>query len=1072
LQPLKAQNFFIKHYDSILQPIDKTPVTSHILIDRVGPINQIVGFNNNTDTTNYDNALQSYMELYNSNYRKTRMTEPSKLMYNIELQNLQNRVPIQVLDYAYQQIDPNALQNGLLVNNNGIINNAAGNPNPFLNKRIQLTTLMVDKIKTTNFKFYVAPHFISRNTGVSVSSINIVGNGLNITMNGVWDSAAVSLPSYGDFYFNITTTLSDGTSFLTKNLITVGETNNSGGFRTTGFEAPPACHSTNFPGNIPWQGYDEGQAYTGMFDLDIYYRKGISCANGVQPLKSPVILIDGFDPTDKRNTKNRMLYTKFLNYFDDVNFLLSDSIKIDFVDTVRGLGKDVILVDIPTYFHLYNSNVQIHLDSNATPPPPGYSLADGLIIRGGGDYVERNAMTMVALLIDIQNQMAAAGSTDSIVLIGPSMGGQITRYALKYMEDRGIPHRVRLWISQDSNHEGATVPIGEQLVIAELAVNNIKPRISRDRQLLCPANKQFIVDHVLKHVNDIAHVYVNDPLPGGAPGFFNRYKNTIDSIGWPQLCRKIATISGAENGNPLDAPSAGQEAMSIQGKLRGIYSPIPFVTPFTFLANLFCNSVVNLDCEVFDVKMYTVQSPNNLGMVAQLRIKGDHPVSKSLYTVGPNQTRSQSLEVVQSGFYHGYNELASFIEPVVKGWSSHFPYNWSRAKFSTNVYANQHAFQPTGSTLAYGKGTNPNVYNTQFKWDDDVTMFNLSCDKYIPFDYYMGPKTFSVLHDSIFYPQALVLIDEIQGIKHVNEKPTQVLLLKNLDTSKRYFCANETLYFSAENYYFGLNVTPTWVVDNNYFQIISGQGTSTVGVKYLGGMPYQYMMQSISPFITITGESNCYKYTPINQIGIGIGDVWGGTVSSVTTGAMGFDLQFAPGYNLSDRARIKINAGLLNKETNLQQYTLMQNTYGTAMTWNVTPINIRGRIQNQLNITSNLGGEYVYRINDANRCGTNQLNSFSIAFSARQLYWRISPNPAQDVITIIKEEKEENTEQKKPTSVSIVIKDIYNKQILYKATLINNTVFKIPAHNLKNGEYVIEIKYGGEFYTEKLWIRK
>lgn len=28
LQPLKAQDFFVKYYDSILQPINKTPVTS------------------------------------------------------------------------------------------------------------------------------------------------------------------------------------------------------------------------------------------------------------------------------------------------------------------------------------------------------------------------------------------------------------------------------------------------------------------------------------------------------------------------------------------------------------------------------------------------------------------------------------------------------------------------------------------------------------------------------------------------------------------------------------------------------------------------------------------------------------------------------------------------------------------------------------------------------------------------------------------------------------------------------------------------------------------------------------
>jgi hypothetical protein len=1076
LQPVKAQDFFIKHYDSILQPIDKTPITSNILIDRVGPINQIVGFNNSSDTTNYENTMQSYLELYNANYRKTRMTEPSKLIYNIELQNLQNRVPIQVLDYVYQQIKPTALQDGLLINNNGTINNASGNPNPFLTKRIQLTTLMVDKIKTTNFKFYVAPHFISRNTGVTVSSINIVGNGLNITMNGVWDSAAISLPSYGDFYFNITTTLSDGTSFLTKNLITVGENSNNARLRTTAFEAPPACHSTPFFSNLPWRGYDEGQPFTGMFDLDIYYRASVSCANGVQPLKSPVILIDGFDPTDKRNTKNKVLYSKFLKYIDDVtNASYPDT--IDFVRKIREAGKDVILVDIPTYFHLYNNNVQIHLDSNATDLPPGYGLSDGLIIRGGGDYVERNAMTMVALLIDIQNQMAAAGSTDSIVLIGPSMGGQITRYALKYMEDRGIPHRVKLWISQDSNHEGATVPIGEQLIIGELAVNNIKPRISRDRQLLCPANKQFVIDHILHHVNEVAHVYVNNPAPGGAPGFFNRYKKSIDSLGWPQLCRKISTISGAENGNAIDAPSAGQEAMSIQGKLRGIHSPITYVAPFTFLANLFCNSFINLDCEVFGAQMFTVQSSNVLGKVGEIKIKGDHPVNKSFYTIGPNNTRNQSLEVVQSGFYNGYNEFASFIDPVVTTWSSHFPYNWSRAKFSTKVYANQHAFQPTASTLAYGRGQNPNVYGQQFKWDDDVTTFNLSCDKYIPFDYYMGPRTFSVLHDSIFYPQALVLIDEIQGIKRVNDKPTQMLFLSKNDLTKNYFCPGETLYFKANYYLWNATLTPTWVIsDQTHFQIVSGQGTNLVGIKYLGG-------GTNSLDITITGEGNCYKYMYNQQIQMGVGDVWGGVLEFVsgsrptvppfnTTNIESTGFSFLPIVNGSNKYRVRIVAGLGVKENNVQQYSLLQNTNGTAINWVVDPFTNHTYVQNRLHILSAPAAAYTFQVTDANRCGANQTNIFQINFRSN-LLWRVAINPVKDELIIEKTQidNELTATKEEVDFVNFSIYDIHTNLQLIQRKLQNTNKFNIPVRGLKNGEYAVKIGYGKNEETLKFWVR-
>jgi hypothetical protein len=1083
LQPLKAQDFFVKHYDSILQPIDKTPITSNILIDRVGPINQIVGFNNNTDTTNYENTMQAYLELYNANYRNTRMTEPSKLMYNIELQNLQNRVPIQVLDYAYQQIKPSALQDGLLVNNNGTIYNAAGSPNPFLNKRIQLTTLLVDKIKTTNFKFYVAPHFISRNTGVTVSSINIVGNGINISMNGVWDSAAVSLPSYGDFYFNITTTLSDGTTYLTKNMISVGENSNNAGMRTTQFEAQPACNSTNFIGNIPWQGYDETQAYTGMFDLDIYYRAGVSCANGVQPLKSPVILIDGFDPTDKRNTKNKVLYSKFLKYVDDVNNPNYPD-TVDFVRQIRELGKDVILVDIPTYFHLYNSNVQIHLDSNATPPPPGYSLTDGWIIRGGGNYVERNAMTMVALLIDIQNQMAAAGSTDSIILIGPSMGGQITRYALKYMEDRGIQHRVKLWISQDSNHEGATVPIGEQLTIATLANVNAKTMISRDRQLLCPANKQFIIDHWLHHIDNMTNLNIINQDAGGAPNFHNRYLNTIDSIGWPQLCRKISIISGAENGGAINAPSAEQQAMNIVGRLTSLSFPDNFWVNFLGIAAYQDIKAGIEKSKVFEVKMYTAPKPNELGLVAKIYLKKDKTTGaeliKNFYTKGPTQTRNQSLETVQSGFYHGYSELASFIDPVTSDTVNHNPTAIGIIKYKTTVYAHQHSFQPTGSTLAYGKGSNPNLFNSPLKWDDDVTMFNLSCDKYIPFDYYMGPSTFSVLHDSIFYPQALVIIDEIQGIKHEREKPTQMLFLQKDDPTKNYFCPNEIQYFSAHYYLTNSVLTPTWVLSNNtYFQIVSGQGTATVGIKYLGGMSYDESLNPVS--LTITGEGQCYKYIPGGQtlyLG-GTGDTWGGTLSFVSGSNPnmpynysfgGIDLNYLPLSNYSDRYRVKIGGGLVHKENNLQQYSLLQNTNGTAMTWGVYPYTNHGYTQNYVNILSNPGGEYLYQITDANRCAASQINTFSINFSSRNLIWRVATNPIKNELVIEKVLTDEN-ELDKISNVSFTIVNIHSKQVLLTKKLLNSTNFKIPVNGLINGEYAVIINYGGEETTLKFWVR-
>jgi pimeloyl-ACP methyl ester carboxylesterase len=1066
-QKLNAQGDWQTGTDSMLLYVNKSPVTTGLLIDRSMPISNVADFLNSRDTSSYAYATQVYTELYGSSYSPARMTKPGKLFDMIAVQNIQNRIPVQVLDYRYNQIKPTAIQDGLLTYDTatGFAYNTPGSPNPFLEKRLQMTTLLVEKVKSPVVTLVLMPHFVSRNTNLDVQSIQITGSGFNKTLNGPVDTATVNFGNTGMHYLTITTTLSNGQQFTTKNKVYIGE-EQAGITNRPEIEAPRACFDIAFEGTIPWQGYDETNAYRGKYDLSIYYRDGTACIPGTQqPLKNPVILIDGFDPTDKRNSGNRVLYTKFLKYIDDVNFPPNPPVEIDFVREIQKRGFDVILVDIPTYWHTNTGNI-IPLDSNASNPPAGYSWDMGKLIRGGGDYVERNAMTMVSLLINIQQQMAAAGSTDSITLIGPSMGGQITRYALKYMEDRGIPHRVRLWVSQDSNHEGAVLPIGEQFVIAYNArEKNAESIIARDRQVMAPAARQFLLYHFTKNIDDLDNLNVINEQAGGSPGYFSRFSTTMDSIGWPQQCRKIATISGAENGSALDIPSAGNLTMKLEIALGNK----------NYFFSVLCDMFSSTNCRIATLSMYTSPAPGQRGLVAKARIPLKKKKEKEFYVIAGNHTRSQSLESVQSGFYWGYQEFADKIDKSY----IEFLYNTGpyisvgqHITVTKHIITGKHPIQPTGSTLAYGKGTNPNAYGGYHpKWDDNVTPYNLSCDGYIPFDAYMGPRTFSVLHDSIFYGQAQVLISEIRGIIPDYPQPGKTVFLRKSDPNKHYFCPGETLTFYLETNYGNVNaLNPVWTVSSDRLEIVSGQGTPVVSIRYLGGIsPYQ--TQSPTGFrISVAAESPCYRLQTFADILMGVGDMWGGSVTSVTTG-QGFDLQFGGGYNMSDRANVKILAGLTYKETNLQNYTLTQNTYGTAMTWSVTPVSIRGYIQNQLNITSDVMGEYVYKVNDANRCGSF-INGFTINFS-RQLLFRVSPNPAKDVVNISKVIPEGVKEVDKPLTVNISIHDLYSKRQLLTSRLANTgSVFTIPVTQFKNGEYVIKIEYGGETYYEKLLIRK
>ncbi len=90
-------------------------------------------------------------------------------------------------------------------------------------------------------------------------------------------------------------------------------------------------------------------------------------------------------------------------------------------------------------------------------------------VDGGADYIERNAMAHIALYQKLNGSLNDNGSSEQLVIMGPSMGGQVSRYALAYMEKEfaatGLPewnHNTRLWVSVDSPHQGANIPMGGQ----------------------------------------------------------------------------------------------------------------------------------------------------------------------------------------------------------------------------------------------------------------------------------------------------------------------------------------------------------------------------------------------------------------------------------------------------------------------------------------------------------------------------------------------------------------------------------------------------------------------------------
>ena len=272
---------------------------------------------------------------------------------------------------------------------------------------------------------------------------------------------------------------------------------------------------TTISATIPYQGYDETQPFLGQAEYEIF----MDNTNGV--LDKPIILLDGFDPNDGRDIPS--IYA-LLNYGTGQNL----------ADDLRNLGYDIVILNFPNYTRTGTSD----------------------LISGGSDYVQRNAMVMVELLNQINSMKVG---TEKNVVIGPSMGGLIARYGLRYMEMNGLSHDTRLYLSFDAPQLGANIPIGFQHLFNYMAngpLGDATVQILVNAMLKSNASREMLIDQYEGHLASGSDVDF-DPaivLPTGKPGFRNAFQSELDAMGFPTQTRNIAIANGSANGTTNGTP--------------------------------------------------------------------------------------------------------------------------------------------------------------------------------------------------------------------------------------------------------------------------------------------------------------------------------------------------------------------------------------------------------------------------------------------------------------------------------------------------------------------------------------
>ena len=206
-------------------------------------------------------------------------------------------------------------------------------------------------------------------------------------------------------------------------------------------------------------------------------------------LFNPVVVVEGFDIDNSYN-------------WDELYQLLNQQ---NLIETLRADGYDAVVLNF----------------TEAT------------------DYLQKNAFVLTELLQQVE---AAVGPQTTVAVVGASMGGLVSRYALAYMETHAIPHQVRTFVSFDSPHQGANIPLGIQYWMKMFSTQSADAAFLLSR-LNQPGARQMLVYH-----------YTDPP---GSTGQADPLRATFVS--------DLAAVGDFPSGPRMVAVANGSGAMAGQG---------------------------------------------------------------------------------------------------------------------------------------------------------------------------------------------------------------------------------------------------------------------------------------------------------------------------------------------------------------------------------------------------------------------------------------------------------------------------------------------------------------------------
>ena len=149
--------------------------------------------------------------------------------------------------------------------------------------------------------------------------------------------------------------------------------------------------------------------------------------------------------------------------------------------------------------------------------------------KNGGAMIQKNANVLMKIIRYVNDNRYGS---EPMVVVGCSMGGLVSRYALSLMEKQGCCHNVRLFCTWDSPHQGADISPGlEQFV--NFSKDNSDKAMTGYKEITEDGPRQMMLFS----------------LPGNScmvDTMHTQWQSTLNSIGYPQNLRKITISNGSK----------------------------------------------------------------------------------------------------------------------------------------------------------------------------------------------------------------------------------------------------------------------------------------------------------------------------------------------------------------------------------------------------------------------------------------------------------------------------------------------------------------------------------------------